>query len=86
VTVPIHQHDVSRTHDGLHRYLIRGGSAVRSEEELLATKSPGPFFLGDLDIARWFEQRIQTAGCGGGFSQENVGSVKMTENRESNVS
>src|SRR5207244_5019671 len=49
------------------------------EEELLATKSPGRFVLGHLDIARWFEQRIQTAGCGGGFSHENVGSVKMTE-------
>src|SRR5207244_8302257 len=49
------------------------------EEELLATKSPGRFVLGHLDIARWFEQRIQTAGCGGGFSHENVGPVKMTE-------
>ena len=56
VAVPIYQDDVSRTHNGLHRDLVRGRSTIRSEEELLTTKGPGCFVLGSLDIASRFEQ------------------------------
>src|SRR5438874_6891535 len=79
VAVPIYQDDVSRTHNGLHRDLVRSRGAVGSEEELLTTKRPGCFVLGSLDIASRFEQRIQTAGRSRRFRHENVGPVKMTE-------
>ena len=79
VAVSVHQHDVSRTHKRLHRDLVRSRSAVRPEEQIPTAKRPGCFFLGDFDIAGWFEQRIETAGGGGRFGQENVGAVKMTE-------
>ena len=53
------------TDDGLDGDLVRGGGAVRSEKQMLAAKGPRRFFLSDLDVARRFEQRIQTAGRGG---------------------
>src|SRR5207244_9692583 len=79
VAVPIYQDDIARAHNGLHRDLVRGRGAVGSEEELLTTKGPRCFVLGGLDIAGRVEQRIQTAGRGGRFSHENVGTVKMPE-------
>src|SRR5947207_12268896 len=79
VAVPVYQDDISRAHDGLHRDLVGGRGAVGSEEELLTTKGRGCLVWGGLDLAGRFEQRIQTAGRGGRFSHENVGSVKMTE-------
>src|SRR4030095_9651670 len=79
VTVSIHEHDVSRAHNGLRRNLVRGGGTVRSEKQLLATKGPCCLFVGDFDIARRFQERIQHASGGGGFSHKNVSAEEVTE-------
>ena len=79
VAVPIHQHDVSGPDNGLRRNLVRGGGAVRSEKQLLATKGPRCFLVGDFDVARRFQERIQPASGGGRFSHENIGAVEVTE-------
>src|SRR5213076_3531718 len=79
VAVPVYQHDVSRTHDGLDRNLVGGRGAVGSEEELLTTKGPRCLVLGSLDIASRFEKRIQTTGRSRRFGHENVSPVDVTE-------
>src|SRR3954451_3714598 len=79
VAVSVDQHDVSWTDKGLHGDLVGGRSAIRSEKQLSASKGPCCLFLGNPDIASWFEQRIQTASRGGRFSQKDVGSIKMAE-------
>src|SRR5216110_2123719 len=79
VAVPVYKNDVSRTHNGLHRDLIRGRSTIRSEEELLTTKGPCCLVLGRLDIASRFEKRIQTTGRSRRFGHENVSPVEVTE-------
>src|SRR3954453_17405981 len=79
VAVSVDQHDVSWTDKGLHGDLVGGRSAIRSEKQLSASKGPCCLFLGNPDIASWFEQRIQTASRGGRFSQKDGGSIKMAE-------
>src|SRR6266576_4766150 len=79
VAVSVDQHDVSWTDKGLHGDLVGGRSAIRSEKQLSASKGPCCFFLGNPDVARRFEQRIQTTGRGGRFSQKDVGSIKVAE-------
>src|SRR5437773_5576289 len=79
MTVAVNEHDITGTHDGLDRYLVRGGGAIRSEKQMLTTKGPGRFFLSNFDIACRFEQRIQAAGRSRRFGQENVRSVEMTK-------
>src|SRR5205823_11478740 len=79
MTVAVNEHDITGTHDGLDRYLVRGGGAIRSEKQMLTTKGPGRFLLSNLDIACRFQQRIQAAGRGRRFRHENVCPVEMTK-------
>src|SRR2546430_7690831 len=43
------------------------------------------FFLSNFDIACRFEQRIQAAGRGRRFGQENVRSVEMTDRKSTRL-
>src|SRR5438309_1294888 len=79
VAVPVHEHDVTGTHDGLHCDLVGSGGAVRSEEQMLTTEGPRGLFLSHSDVAGGLQQRIQTAGRGGGLRHENVCPVKVTK-------
>src|SRR4030095_13397414 len=53
--------------------------ASAAEKQLPATKGSCCLFLGYPDVACWFEQRIQTTGRGGRFSQKDIGSIKVAE-------
>jgi hypothetical protein len=79
MAVPVYEHDVTGTYDGLDSYLIRSRGAIGSEKQMLATKGPGRFLLSNLDIACRFEQRIQAAGRGRRFCHENIRPVEMTK-------
>ncbi|KAF5407638.1 MAG: hypothetical protein Udaeo2_22520 [Candidatus Udaeobacter sp.] len=78
VAVPVDQHDVpGRT---------RACTAILFEVEVpfvpktvLRNQRPLLPFLGNSDVACRFEQRIQTTGRGGRFSQKDVGSIKVAK-------
>src|SRR4029453_12543757 len=79
MAIAIDQNDVAGANQRLHRDLVRGRSAIGAKEKPLTTKSSRRFVLGDLDVPRRFEKRIQTACRGGGFRQENIGTVAMAK-------
>src|SRR6266576_2008600 len=79
MAVAIDQHDVAGTNQRLHRNFVGSRSAIGAEEELLTTKSSRRFVLGDLDVPRRLEQRIQSTRRGRRFREENIGAVEMAE-------
>src|SRR6516225_9342480 len=77
MAVPVDQHDVSRSQQGLLDHLVRSRSTVGDEEDVVCTEGSGGFLLGDFDIAGWFEQTIETTGSCRGFCKEEIQSIEL---------
>jgi hypothetical protein len=72
VAVAVHDHDVAGREQRLHRHLVRRRGAVGDEEHLIGAEGARRLLLRLLDVARWLQQAVQTAGGRAALGQEQV--------------
>ena len=60
MAVPIHQHDITRLHDGLDNDLVAGGCAIGREECLLRAEGAGCQLLRLFYRSVGFQKAVQT--------------------------